>query len=40
MSEELAIETYGEENIEVYQSMFKPLEWAVNHGGAVQVEFS
>ena len=31
MSEELAIETYGEENVEVYQSYFKPLEWTVNH---------
>jgi thioredoxin reductase (NADPH) len=31
MSEELAIETYGQENVEVYQSYFKPLEWTVNH---------
>ena len=31
MSEELAIETYGEDNVEVYQSYFKPLEWTVNH---------
>jgi len=31
MSEELAAETYGAENIEVYQSYFKPLEWTVNH---------
>ena len=31
MSEELAIETYGEANVEVYQSYFKPLEWTVNH---------
>jgi thioredoxin reductase (NADPH) len=31
MSEELAVETYGEENVEVYQSYFKPLEWTVNH---------
>jgi thioredoxin/glutathione reductase (selenoprotein) len=31
MSEELAKETYGEENIESYLSYFKPLEWTVNH---------
>ena len=31
MSEELAVETYGAENIECYISYFKPLEWAVNH---------
>ncbi|ACO68791.1 thioredoxin-disulfide reductase [Micromonas commoda] len=31
MSEELAIETFGDENVEIYQSYFKPLEWAVNH---------
>ena len=31
MAEELAVETYGADNIEVYQSFFKPLEWTVNH---------
>jgi len=31
MSEELAVETYGADNVEVYQSFFKPLEWTVNH---------
>ena len=31
MSEELAKETYGEENIESYLSYFKPLEWTTNH---------
>jgi len=31
MSEELAKETYGEENIESFLSYFKPLEWTVNH---------
>jgi thioredoxin reductase (NADPH) len=31
MSEELAKETYGEENIDSYLSYFKPLEWTVNH---------
>jgi thioredoxin reductase (NADPH) len=31
MSEELAVETFGDENVEIYQSYFKPLEWAVNH---------
>ena len=25
MSEELAIETFGDENVEIYQSYFKPL---------------
>ncbi|CAI5981728.1 unnamed protein product, partial [Closterium sp. NIES-64] len=31
MAEELAIATYGPDNIEVYHSYFKPLEWQVNH---------
>lgn len=31
MSEELATETYGADNIEVYHSYFKPLEWCTNH---------
>ncbi len=31
MSEELAIETYGQERLEVYHSYLKPLEWATNH---------
>ena len=31
MSEELAVETYGAENVECYVSYFKPLEWTVNH---------
>ena len=31
MSEEQAIEMYGEENVEVYHSYFKPLEWTINH---------
>lgn len=31
MSEELAIERYGEENLEVYISALKPLEWQLNH---------
>jgi len=31
MSEELAISTYGADNLEVYISQFKPLEWALNH---------
>jgi len=31
MSEELATETYGAENLEVYITYFKPLEWSTNH---------
>uniref|UniRef100_A0A7S0X6A9 thioredoxin-disulfide reductase (NADPH) n=1 Tax=Mantoniella antarctica TaxID=81844 RepID=A0A7S0X6A9_9CHLO len=31
MSEELAVETFGADNVEVYQSYFKPLEWVLNH---------
>jgi len=31
MSEELAVETYGADNVECYVSYFKPLEWTVNH---------
>ena len=31
MSEELATEVYGEENIDVYHSYMKPLEWQTNH---------
>mmetsp|Transcript_29342 Transcript_29342/g.95609 ORF Transcript_29342/g.95609 Transcript_29342/m.95609 type:complete len:495 (+) Transcript_29342:88-1572(+) len=31
MSEELAVETYGADNVDVYVSYFKPLEWATNH---------
>eukprot|EP00850_Spirogloea_muscicola_P020120 SM000207S06195 [mRNA] locus=s207:180141:183542:- [translate_table: standard] len=31
LSEEVAADTYGAENIEVYHSYFKPLEWQVNH---------
>eukprot|EP00245_Coleochaete_scutata_P002496 TRINITY_DN1330_c0_g3_i1.p1 TRINITY_DN1330_c0_g3~~TRINITY_DN1330_c0_g3_i1.p1 ORF type:complete len:287 (+),score=77.70 TRINITY_DN1330_c0_g3_i1:77-862(+) len=31
MAEELAAETYGADNIEVYHSFVKPLEWAPNH---------
>jgi len=31
MSEELAVETYGADNVECYISYFKPLEWSVNH---------
>merc|ERR1712046_225749 len=31
VSEELAGERYGEENIEVYISAMKPLEWQLNH---------
>jgi len=27
MSEERAIEVFGDENVEVYHSQFKPLEW-------------
>lgn len=27
MSEDKAIEKYGEDNIEVYHTEFKPLEW-------------
>ena len=30
MSEELAIETHGEENLEVYHSYLRPLEWKTN----------
>ena len=40
MSEELAIETYGEGTVEVYQGYFKPPEWTGNReghdGGAVR----
>eukprot|EP01135_Chromosphaera_perkinsii_P004544 Nk52_evm14s288 gene=Nk52_evmTU14s288 len=32
LSEEDAIAQYGEDNIEVYQTGFKPLEWTVAHG--------
>jgi len=32
LSEENAIAKYGEDNIEVYHSYFKPLEWTVAHG--------
>eukprot|EP00239_Pterosperma_sp_CCMP1384_P006650 CAMPEP_0197846828 /NCGR_PEP_ID=MMETSP1438-20131217/4510_1 /TAXON_ID=1461541 /ORGANISM="Pterosperma sp., Strain CCMP1384" /LENGTH=494 /DNA_ID=CAMNT_0043458603 /DNA_START=142 /DNA_END=1626 /DNA_ORIENTATION=+ len=31
LSEEDAKKTYGEDNIEVYVSYFKPLEWQTNH---------
>ena len=31
MSEELAVETYGADNVECYVSYFKPLEWTLNH---------
>eukprot|EP00899_Mesostigma_viride_P028780 jgi/Mesvir1/9087/Mv06343-RA.1 len=31
LSEEDAIAKYGADNIEVYHSYFKPLEWATNH---------
>lgn len=31
LAEELAEATYGPDNIEVYLSYFKPLEWQVNH---------
>lgn len=31
MSEEDAIEKYGEDDIEVYHSKLKPLEWELNH---------
>lgn len=30
LSEEDAIKKFGDENIEVYHSTFKPLEWAYN----------
>lgn len=30
LNEESAIEQYGEDNIEVYHTAFKPLEWNVN----------
>jgi len=30
-SEELAIEKYGQDNLEVYHSHFKPLEWTIPH---------
>jgi len=30
LSEEDAIKKYGDENIEVYHSTFKPLEWSYN----------
>ena len=30
LSEEAAIEKFGEENIEVYHTHFKPLEWNFN----------
>jgi len=33
MPEELAIEKYGEKNIEVFHSYYKPLEWTVPHRG-------
>ena len=33
MPEELAIERFGEKNIEVFHSYFKPLEWTVPHRG-------
>lgn len=31
LSEEDAIAKHGEENLEVYHSYFKPLEWTTNH---------
>jgi thioredoxin reductase (NADPH) len=31
-AEEEAVKKYGEENIEVYHSYYKPLEWTVSHG--------
>ena len=31
LAEEHAVETFGADNIEVYHSYFKPLEWQVNH---------
>ena len=31
LPEEVAIETYGEANIEVFHSYYKPLEWTVPH---------
>jgi len=33
LPEEVAIETYGEANIEVFHSYYKPLEWTVPHRG-------
>ena len=29
--QEVAVETYGADNVECYISYFKPLEWSVNH---------
>ena len=31
MAEEHAVEAYGEDNLEVYHTYFKPLEWQMNH---------
>lgn len=31
LSEELAIEKFGKEKIEVYHSHFHPLEWTIPH---------
>ncbi|KAJ9522967.1 hypothetical protein QJQ45_023766 [Haematococcus lacustris] len=31
LTEEEALERYGEDNVEVYMSHLKPLEWTVNH---------
>merc|ERR1712070_1040302 len=36
MPEELAIEKYGEKNIEVFHSYYKPLEWTVPHRGTTR----
>ena len=33
LPEEVAIEKYGEKNIEVFHAYFKPLEWTVPHRG-------
>merc|ERR1712054_588439 len=33
LAEEVAIEKFGEKNIEVFHSYFKPLEWTVLHRG-------
>ena len=38
-SKELAIETYGEENIEVYQSYFKPLVRAASRVASCKLVF-
>jgi len=32
LSEDVAIEKFGEENIEVYHKEFLPLEWSISHG--------